>query len=430
MNTRANRTRWALLVAGGALLTAVTIGASAPAFAAPAAPVPAAGAANGISHTAVALLPPLDPAAIQKVLDQHPTPDVTGALVRVSGSAGSFQGASGTGDLATGQAVDPNGRFRIGSISKVFTTAVVLQLAGERRLDLDGTVQQYLPGVLPKKFPLVTVGELLNHTSGLPTGSEEMWGDGSTAWFEAHRLDSWTPEQVVATLKGQPTDSQPGTAQQVPTMNFDPGTAQQYNGMNTFLAGMVIERVTGHSFAHEVRDRIIRPLGLHQTSVPDADNPALPHPSSHAYLTVTDPDGTTHQADVTEQSPWPWAEGGLISSASDLDRFFSALFQGRLLPASVQENLFTVPDVPNFHNNDCGKGPSSRACMSMGLERIEQGGLVAWGKTGSRPGYTSGVFATRDLSRKVVYSVNPTGLAGAETPYASRLLVTSFGLTR
>ncbi|MFJ9843224.1 hypothetical protein ACIRYZ_22660 [Kitasatospora sp. NPDC101155] len=68
--------------------------------------------------------------------------------------------------------------------------------------------------------------------------------------------------------------------------------------------------------------------------------------------------------------------------------------------------------------------------MSMGLLRIEQDGQVAWGTTGSRPGYTSGVFATRDLSRKVVYSVNPTGLLGAETPYAGRLLVTSFGLTR
>ncbi|MFI9364365.1 hypothetical protein ACIG5E_25420 [Kitasatospora sp. NPDC053057] len=66
----------------------------------------------------------------------------------------------------------------------------------------------------------------------------------------------------------------------------------------------------------------------------------------------------------------------------------------------------------------------------MGLQRIEQDGVVAWGKTGSRPGYTSGVFATRDLSRKVVYSVNPTGLGGAETPYVSRLLVTSFGFAR
>ncbi|MFE5587722.1 serine hydrolase domain-containing protein [Kitasatospora sp. NPDC056531] len=407
MNSRANRTRWTRLVAGAALLATVTIGVDvAPAFAAPA---PAAATTAAV---AAAPLPPLDPAAIRAALDQRPAAEVTSAFVRVSGSAGSFTGTSGTGDAATGQAVDPDGRFRIGSISKVFTTTVLLQLVGEHRLNLDDPAQQYLPDVqLPDDS--VTVGQLLNHTSGLPTGSEEMWGDGSAAWFEAHRLDSWTPQEVVAKIEGQP-------------MNFQPGTAQQYNGINTFLAGLVIEDVTGHSFAHEVRHRIIQPLGLHQTSAPDGDDPALPHPAAHGYLSL----GGSGTVDVTEQSPWPWAEGGMISSAPDLDRFITALFQGGLLPASVQENLFTVPDVPNFHNNDCGKGPSSRACMSMGLLRIEQDGQVAWGKTGSRPGYTSGVFATRDLSRKVVYSVNPTGLLGAETPYAGRLLVTSFGLTR
>ncbi|WP_197084706.1 serine hydrolase domain-containing protein, partial [Saccharothrix sp. ST-888] len=423
-----NRTRWAGLAAGAALLVSVAVGTGAPAFAAPVGAAPATATATAATATATepeAELPPLDPAAIRTALGQRPAADVTGAFVRVTGSAGGFQGASGIGDLATGQAVDPDGRFRIGSISKVFTTAVVLQLAGQGRLDLDEAVQHYLPGVLPAGFPPVTVGELLNHTSGLPTGSDEMWGDGSTAWFAAHRLDSWTPQQVVATLDGQ-------------SMSFEPGTAQQYNGMNTFLAGMVIERVTGHSYAHEVQNRIIRPLGLHDTSVPDADNVRLLHPSSHAYLAVTTPDGDTlprqstggtSLADVTEQSPWPWAEGGLISSAPDLDRFISALFKGRLLPPSVQEELFTVPDLPNDRNDSCGKGPTSRACMSMGLERVEKDGVVAWGKTGSRPGYTSGVFATRDLRRKAVYSLNPTGVVGAESPYASRLLITAFGLT-
>ncbi|MFB7663118.1 serine hydrolase domain-containing protein [Kitasatospora sp. NPDC056138] len=422
MNTSMNPSRWAGLAAGAALLAAVVVGTGAPAFAASATATATGTAATAPATTAG--LPPLDPAAIRTVLGQRPTADVTGAFVRVTGSAGGFQGASGTGDLATGRAVDPDGRFRIGSISKVFTTAVVLQLAGEGRLDLDEAVQHYLPGVLPAGFPPVTVGELLNHTSGLPTGSDEMWGDGSADWFAAHRLDSWTPQQVVSTLDGQ-------------SMSFDPGTAQQYNGMNTFLAGLVVERVTGHSYAHEVQNRIIRPLGLHDTSVPAADDVRLPHPSSHAYLAVTTPDGGTllrqstggtPLADVTEQSPWPWAEGGLISSAPDLDRFVSALFKGRLLPPSVQEKLFTVPDLPNYRNDSCGKGPASRACMSMGLERVEKDGVVAWGKTGSRPGYTSGVFATRDLSRKVVYSLNPTGVVGAESPYAGRLLITAFGL--
>ncbi|MGW3044917.1 serine hydrolase domain-containing protein [Kitasatospora sp. NPDC001159] len=399
MNAYTNRTRWAV-VAAGALAAALTVGAGTPALAATPA-TPSAGASASASA-----LPPLDQAAIRAALAKRPAADVSAAFVRVTGSGGRFEGTSGE----DGTDIDPHGRFRIGSISKVFTATVVLQLAAEGRIDLDGSVQQYLPDF---PYAAVKVGQLLNHTSGLPSGSNVPWGDGTTTWFAEHRFDSFTPEQVLATMAGQP-------------LGFQPGTAQQYNGMNTFVAGLIVEKVTGNSYADELRERIIRPLGLHDTSLPDADDPELRHPATHPYLTVPDADGGSHRVDVTEQSPWPWAEGGMISSAPDLDRFMTVLFRGRLLPSAEQEKLFTVPDVPVAdHSSHC---PGGKACMSMGLERLEANGVVAWGKTGSRPGYTSGVFATRDLARKVVYSVDPTALNGAETPYALGLLVTAFGL--
>ncbi|MEV7601843.1 serine hydrolase domain-containing protein [Kitasatospora sp. NPDC089797] len=399
MNATPHRTRWAVVAAAGALAVALTVGAGTPALAAaptdPAAPTATAAA-----------LPPLDPAAVRAALDARPAADVSAAFVRITGTSGHFEGIS----AEDGMAVDTHGRFRIGSISKIFTATVVLQLAGEGKLDLDADVRRYLPD-----FPYqgVLVGQLLNHTSGLPNGDNGPWGDGTTGWFEAHRLDSFTPEQVLATMSGDP-------------LAFAPGTEQQYNGMNTFVAGLVVEKVTGRPYADELRRRIIRPLGLHDTALPDGDDPALRHPATHPYLTVPDADGGSHRADVTEQSPWPWAEGGMVSSASDLDRFITALFRGRLLPAAEQEQLFTVPDVPVApHNNHC---PGGKACMSMGLERLSANGVTAWGKTGSRPGSTSGVFATRDLSRKVVYSVDPTALNGAESPYVLGLVAAGFGL--
>ncbi|MEV7186250.1 serine hydrolase domain-containing protein [Kitasatospora sp. NPDC093102] len=401
MNAHTNRTRWAVLATAGALAAALTVGVGAPALAAAPAATPAAAASASPSA-----LPPLDPAAIRSALARRPAADVSAAFVRVTGSAGRFEGSSAEG----GTAVDPHGRFRIGSISKVFTATVVLQLAAEGRIDLDGSVRQYLPDF---PFPSVTVGQLLNHTSGLPGGSNTFWGDGTTGWFAEHRLDAPTPEEITATMAGQ-------------SLAFDPGTAQQYNGMNTFVAGLVVEKVTGHRYADELRDRIIRPLGLHDTSLPDAGDPELRHPATRPYLTVPDAGGGSHRADVTEQSPWPWAEGGMISSAPDLDRFMTALFRGRLLPPAQQEKLFTVPDVPvDEHSSHC---PDGTACMSMGLERLAAGGIVAWGKTGSRPGSTSGVFATRDLARTVVYSVDPTALDGAESSYTLGLLTSSFGL--
>ncbi|MCC9310291.1 beta-lactamase family protein [Kitasatospora sp. RB6PN24] len=406
MKSPATRTRWTTAAAAAALTAALAVGTITPAIAATTAGAPAA--AGAVAAGSSTTVPPLDPAAIRQALADRPAADVSGGFVQVTGSAGKFTGTSGQG-------INPDGRFRIGSISKVFTATVVLQLAAEGRVDLNGTVQQYLPGVLPAGFPPIEVGQLLNHTSGLPGGSVG-WGNGGTDWFADHRFDSWTPQQIVAGMAGE-------------QMSFQPGTAQQYNGMNTFVAGMVIEKVTGHSYAQEVRRRIIQPLGLRDTSVPKADDPRLPDAAAHPYLTVQDPNGGSHQVDVTEQSPWPWAEGGLISSAPDLSHFFDALFRGRLLPPAQQQLLFTVPDVPDHQSSHCNTGPTAgRACMSMGLERAELNGLVVWGKTGSRPGWTSGVFATRDLSRTVVYSVNPTGLDGAETPYWYGIATAAFGI--
>jgi D-alanyl-D-alanine carboxypeptidase len=362
-------------------------------------------------------LPGLDPAKLRAAIGGLPNADVTGALLRITGSAGHWSGTSGVGDLETGQGVPPDAHLRIGSISKAFTATVVLQLAAEHRIDLDKPVQQYLPGVLPADLPPVEVGQLLNHTSGLPRGvASPDFGDGGPEWFAANRLRSFTPQQVVDLMAGQP-------------MQFAPGTAQQYNGMNYYVAGLLVEKITGHTFAHEVRSRITRPLGLHDTYVPDADDPRLPGPHSHGYLTVTSSDGTTHPVDVTEQSPWPWAEGGMISTPADLDRFMTALFRGRFLPPAQQAELFTVPDVPSFHSSQCRtEADAGRACLTMGIMRVTaSNGVVVWGKTGSRPGWTSGVFATRDLSRKIVYSVNPTNLNGTEMRYVQQIAAASFG---
>ncbi|MFJ9946707.1 serine hydrolase domain-containing protein [Kitasatospora sp. NPDC091207] len=404
MKTPVRERRWSTIAVSGALLVAGVAAATTPALAADR---PAGGA--GSAAAAVRQAGPPDGEALARTLADLPNEGITGALVRVGGRGGQWSGTAGAG-------VPADARFRIGSISKVFTATVVLQLAAERRIDLDGTVQQYLPGLLPASYPPVTVGQLLDHTSGLPMGGGLTSGDGTESWFVAHKADSWTPAQVVADAVTQP-------------MGFAPGTAQQYNGVNTLVAGMLVEKVTGRSFAREVRTRIARPLGLRDTVVPDRDDLALPGPHAPASLDVTGPDGVRRRVDVTEQSPWPWAEGGMISSAADLDRFMTALLRGRLLPPAQQAELFDVPDVPNHRNKNCEVGPTAgHACFSKGLMSATlPNGTQVWGKTGSRPGYTSGFFATKDLSRKVVYSVNPTGISGAEFPKVWQIVTTSFG---
>ncbi|QMU70692.1 serine hydrolase [Streptacidiphilus sp. P02-A3a] len=358
--------------------------------------LPAVALAEGrarVTQSAADRLPPVDPTALRQAISGLPNQRVVSAVINITGSAGSWRGASGSADLATGQPASAEARFRIGSVTKVFTAAVVLQLVAEHRVTLDRTIQHYLPGVLPGGIPPITVAELLDHTSGLP-GATAGDGEGDPALFVADRFEHPTPAQMVASIDGQP-------------MSFAPGTEQQYNGVNYYLLGMLVEKVTGHSYADEVTERVLRPLRLRDTSVPAPTDYRIQGPHLDGYLSISQ-NSTAAPVDVTEQSPYPWAEGGMISSAGDLNTLMTALLDGRLLPAAERRDLMTVPDVPYLGTDQCQVNDPGQACFGMGLERATIDGVTLWGKTGSRPGYTDGTFATADLQRVLTYGFTPT----------------------
>lgn len=378
-----------------------------------------AGLAGALAVTSGAVVPahasanggPLDPAALQAAISGLPNADITGALASVidARTGEAWHGVSGLGDIAAGSAPSAADRFRIGSVTKVFTATVTLQLVASHQVSLSEPIQHYLPGSLPASYPPITVAELLNHTSGLP-GVDVGDDEGDPAGFVAHRFEHPTPQQIVGALAGEP-------------MAFTPGGAQRYNGVNYFLLGLLIEHVTGDSYAAEVEARIIRPLKLHDTAVPAATSYGIHGPRLHGYLAVPG----TGLVDVTQQSPYPWAEGGMISSASDLRTLMVSLFTGRLLPAAELDEMTTVPDVPYLGTNQCQVGNPGRACFGMGLMSATLGGVTVWGKTGSRPGYTDGVFATRDLRRVLVYAFSPTSEAVDTSPFILRIARAALG---
>ena len=258
-------------------------------------------------------LPPPDRHALAEAIAGLPDDAVTSAQVRVSGSDGRWAGRAGVRDVRTGRPVPADARFRIGSATKMFTASLVLQLAAEGRLGLDDPVQTWLPGQLPASFPTITVGQLLDHTSGLPKSTEDA-GHEDPAWVVRHRFDWHSPRAVVRSATRQP-------------MAFAPGTNQQYNGVNYFLAGLVVEAVTGHSYAHELRTRLLRPLALDDTYLPGRGEVHLRGPHTHGYVRVGD-----RLVDVTAQSAYAWAEGGMVSTTRDLGRFLGALMAGRVVP--------------------------------------------------------------------------------------------------
>ncbi|MFF1560215.1 serine hydrolase domain-containing protein [Streptomyces sp. NPDC058279] len=334
--------------------------------------------------------------------------DATAALVRVGGSSGSWQGVSGVADLRTGRPALEQGRFRAGSVTKTFTAAVVLQLAAEGKVDLDKPVQGYLPGTFPDRFPSVSVRELLNHTSGIKPA------DGPGDAFEAqwdHRFDVTDPHDQIANALAQGPE-------------FDPGSAQHYLNINYTVLGVLIEKLTGTAYEEQVDRRILRPLGLRQTSFPGRTQTRIPGPYNHGYQAVPRPDGSTELRDVSVwNSSDRWAAGDIISTTADLERFTVALFSGRVVPRAQLEEMFTIPAVKDVESG-------ADAVLTAGLSRIVMpDGTEVWGKSGSRYGYSTGIGGTRDLSRSLVYSVNSTDAKSEEmNPVVRNLLMAA--LTR
>lgn len=398
----------------GLALAAITAGTAAPAMAQTARTAPAA---TGSAATARQALPPVNPDALRRAIAGLPDAEGTAAQVRVGGPGGSWQGVSGVRDLHSRRPVPANARFRAGSVTKVFTAAVVLQLVAEGRLDLDQTVQHYLPGLLPENYRPVTVGRLLNHTSGLPPADRtkglptEETADGFT-WLYKRRFEHWTPERTVALAVQD-------------KMEFEPGTAQHYLNINYTVAGMLIEKITGSSYERQVRERILRPLGLRDTSLP-TDDPFLHGPHTNGYQVL---DGRTIDVTVWGHSI-EWAAGNLVSTTADLERFTKALFRGDVVPAAQLEQMFTVPPKEVRMYGDAKK----EANYSMGLTRLDlPGGVVLWGKTGGRYGYLTGIGGLRDPAgagespRTLVYSYNSVDAKSESVkPRMMKIIMTAF----
>ncbi|MBH5134670.1 beta-lactamase family protein [Streptomyces sp. HB-N217] len=293
----------------------------------------------------------------------------------------------GVGDLGTGEPRSERDRYRVGSITKTFVATVVLQLEAEGRLSLDDTVDEWLPGVVEgngNHGDRITLRRLLNHTSGIYnyTADEEFARthfarDG----FLEHRYDTVTPRQLVAIATAHEPD-------------FAPGADWKYSNTNYILAGMVIEEATGHPYAEEVRRRIIDPLKLRATSVPGT-RIGLPRPSSRAYSKLAE-SATGPTYDVTRLNPsMAGSAGEMISDSADLNRFYTALLRGRLLPAKqLAEMTTTVPAMPG-------------ASYGLGLIKRELDcGVTVWGHGGGIHGSSSEAVTTRDGRHALAFNFN------------------------
>lgn len=317
------------------------------------------------------------PDVVQRTLDHLVEVDgVPAALASVTDRRGRERNlVAGSGDVATGAPVPVDGQVRAGSNSKTFVASVVLQLVGEGAVDLDASVETYLPGVVrgPVDGHDITVRDLLQHTSGIAsyTDGAPFVVDGVPA---LRALKDWyvEPYELVALGLAMPAAE----------------TSWSYSNTNYVLAGLIVQKVTQRPLGEVVTERIIEPLGLTGTYVPARGEREIR--GEHAKGYHAEPIGAElfEHTDIDTSSSW--AAGDVVTTPSDLSTFFRALLGGEVLrPAELEQMRTTVamdlPGIPETWRYGLGLQSTELSC-----------GDLAWGHGGIIPGYQTDGGVTED----------------------------------
>jgi len=315
-----------------------------------------------------------------------------GVLMYVSGpELGTWAGAAGLGDIETDIPIRPGDKFRAGSIMKTFVSVVALQLVEEGLFSLDDTLTTVLPESVTARFPnsgQITVRMLLNHTGGVPDFlTEAVYGE-----IGANPTKIWTEDDWLDLA-----------AEQEPY--FSPGEGWHYSNTDYILIGLLIEEATSRSWREEVRQRVIEPLKLDHTLLPEPGDLSIPGNHSRGYHPMNDA-----LLDLTAVDPsMAGAAGGsaLVTTAGDLVRFLDALLAGEFFetPETLDEMLtFVEAQHPSGLPYAYGLGVA-KLTLPSGVEMI--------GHAGGTAGFASVVYYLPALETTVAAMVNiqdPWGL--------------------
>jgi D-alanyl-D-alanine carboxypeptidase len=330
-----------------------------------------------------------DDATVQRLLDRLVgTPGgPVGAIVTLYRAGHTTVLRAGRADAARPGAPRLGDHMRIASISKAFTGAVALHLVQKGRLGLDDTIGQRLPGVLPNAWSMVTVREMLNHTSGLPDYTQS---DGFRMQAMTNPRGYVSPMQIIGWVRDE-------------GLRFTPGSRYEYSNTDNIVIGLIAQRVTGRAFSRLLSTLVFSRAGLKQTTFPTRTI-SLPTPFMHGY--DVEP-GKPPQDVTTFLSPsGAWASGAIVSTPADLGAFIRADLGGRFFGgAQRREQLRFVA------GSSSPPGPG-RNSAGLAIFRYQTRCGTVYGHTGNFPGYVQWAAATADGHRSVTTSLNiaaPTG---------------------
>lgn len=276
-----------------------------------------------------------------------------------------YSSYSGTAKRHGGTRIEADGLFQVGSITKSFIAAIVLQLEQEGKLNISDPIGKFLPNY--PKWRRITVRQLLNHTSGIYNYTLLPQFDHVTTTRNNHK--QWTPQEIVATVYHR-------------KLYFQPAQGYHYSNTNYILLGMLIQKVTQQAVKQELNRRLLRhdPLDLaHSYYLPGA----YPHAVSVSLV-----NGYFENQDVTDiNMSWVGAAGALVSNSIDVVRWIKQLFTGHVLQYKQLQELKTVVSIPGgkpLPNN------SPHFAYGLGIKRIYKAGIgLIWFHVGATTGYTA-----------------------------------------
>lgn len=314
--------------------------------------------------------------SIEQVIDKAAdAKNIPGVIVTVKNGETSWAYASGEGNIERNHKVDADSAFRIGSTTKSFVATVVLQLAGEKKLSLDDTVEKWLPGLIKGKGydgSKITIRQLLNHTSGI---ADYLTPDLKEKLIE-NPSENYTAEQLISRA-----------------LQLEPVKGWSYSNTNMVIVGLIIQKVTGESYAEQIQKRIINPLSLKETVLPGSSMD-IPKKNARGYLNTGD-----KLVDITLFNPsFANASGEMISTGEDMTTFFRALLGGKLLTPEMQKEMVT-------HTVDT---PLGKYGLGIHATKLPDGTEV-WGHGGGIPGFTNFAGGTKDGQHVISININVLG---------------------
>jgi D-alanyl-D-alanine carboxypeptidase len=282
-----------------------------------------------------------------------------------------------------GAPLDPNAPWIIGSTTKTFVAVVVLQLVQEGKLDLDATIQDFLPD-LPAASR-ITTRQLLQHTSGL-----NEYLDTDAVKHDARR--EWSANELIAVAVARGPVA-------------GPGACYHYANTNYLVLGEIIEKVTSQPWYTQVRTRILEPLGLRHTGY-SGEPSALPLGAGHVI---------EHGRFIEATNRWHPSVGGaagaMYSTTGDLLAFTLALFEGHLLDVGRAAAMQTF--IPGEDYDYIGHA------YGLGLERYTVNDLTVLGHMGTGSAHSSFIGYDPAMRTAVAVQINaenpgPAAFIGAE----------------